>query len=97
MKNAIQKAIEGGFKHQPSKSYNYYLTMCNTLFWQCLGKSLRWKKWIKLGGMELDEPVSPKQQMFLRPAWLYHWHSFIDHLAEDKDPELFFNKLINKK
>lgn len=29
-------------------------------------------------------------------AWLHHWHRFIDHLAEDKDPESFFTELLRE-
>lgn len=28
------------------------------------------------------------------PDWKYHWHSFIDYLAEGKDAESFFNELL---
>lgn len=29
-------------------------------------------------------------------SWLYQWHRFIDHLAENKDPNDFFNSLLSK-
>jgi hypothetical protein len=28
------------------------------------------------------------------PSWLYHWHRFIDHLAEGKNAEEFFSNLL---
>ena len=27
-------------------------------------------------------------------AWRFHWHRFIDHLAEGKSPDDFFNQLL---
>lgn len=28
------------------------------------------------------------------PLWLYHWHCFIDHIAEGKNPDDFFKELL---
>jgi hypothetical protein len=28
-------------------------------------------------------------------SWQYHWHRFIDHLAEGKTPEDFFRELLD--
>lgn len=53
MKEAIQKAIEGGYvnqmiyNHYDNNMISYlnfsYLVFLDPLFWQCLGKSLGWK------------------------------------------------------
>jgi hypothetical protein len=69
-------------------------------FWIGLGKAMGWvhvrctkcnvdvRPW---GECECDEEeVMPK----LQEAWLYHWHRFIDHLAEGKDTESFFEQLL---
>lgn len=31
-----------------------------------------------------------------QPEWRYEWHSFIDYLADGKDIESFFEKLLKK-
>lgn len=37
-----------------------------------------------------------KEGVFAGKAyWLWGWHDFIDHLAEGKDADSFFNKLLN--
>jgi hypothetical protein len=38
------------------------------------------------GGVHVDCPKSK--------LWLVNWHRFIDHLAEGKDAESFFNELL---
>lgn len=51
------------------------------LFWQALGKGLGWT-W------EGEHETGI-------PAWNRVWHSFIDHLAEGKDINSFFEELTN--
>lgn len=134
MKEAIQKAIEGGFvldneigkdttewgcekehiwikylkrhydrwnnKESWTKEYKYipYEPMfIDPLFWQALGKSLGWGNSFGFiqtsdtgeisGWLESDSAGTVYQ-------WQYHWHRFIDHLAEGKDAESFFKELI---
>ena len=54
-------------------------------FWQALGKGLGWKDpQVK----EEDLPVG------YRPWWLEYQHRFIDHLAEEKEPNDFFKELL---
>lgn len=87
MKNALIKAMEGGyeykgFDHDGSirPTANPELCLLDKDFWVCLGKSLGWGK----------------DEQFLKDwgeEWLYHWHGFIDHLSQGKDPEDFFNNL----
>lgn len=48
------------------------------LFWQCLGKAMEWKKSIFRNGEMLPN------------TWLSNWHRLIDHLAEGKTIESFF-------
>jgi len=76
------------------------------LFWQSLGKAMeredrRWGfetchkgcQWYTDGeGCSDDLPPREKRS----PMWKYQWHRFIDHLAEGKDAESFFeNTLTN--
>lgn len=58
------------------------------LFWQALTKSL------SLGqGCGFEKcPVIGQH----KSCWLKVWHRFIDHLAEGKDTESFFNNLFTK-
>lgn len=64
------------------------------LFWQSLGKSLGWKihkTFYHFSSKGLRSEINPK------PEWKRRWHRFIDHLAEGKDAESFFESLINVK
>lgn len=89
MKEAITKAIEGGYDEM--KFYPIWKTselgvgfhklpltgiFLDPLFWQALGKSLGWTD---------TDTVK---------IWKYNWHLFIDHLASGKDPESFFKTLL---
>lgn len=85
MEKAIQKAIEGGYsmmqweeKYMPEIYESYLL---DPLFWQAIGKTMGWEKF-----------YTP----YLRgqTEWQSNWHRFIDHLAEGKDAENFFNELL---
>jgi len=73
-------------------------------FWQSLGKSLGWerKQCFSYLGKD-DEPIvviktgrheCNKYCGTYGGIPLYHQHRFIDHLAEGKDPELFFKELL---
>jgi hypothetical protein len=81
MKEAIKKAIEGGYNvksYCENTSCNDSHALYDPLFWQALGKAEGWK------GTEEE------------PRWAEEWHSFIDHLAEGKDIELYFTNLLSK-
>lgn len=105
IKLAIQKAIEGGWngdnimlngalinpKHLSSKGTRHPADcFLDPLFWHCLGKSLGWK--------DIWEIEYRKESGYIetweRPEWHYWQYKFIDHLAENKDPGLFFEKLL---
>lgn len=104
MEKAIQKAIKGGWKkdwyfnhfnndevafgdtkqdseNNPCHYLNRGQILLDPLFWSCLGKSLGWCQ----EQAHFDSSVCK--------PWKHYWHSFIDHLAENKDPEEFFNNL----
>lgn len=94
IKLAIQKAIEGGYKHEliehwaVSGGYNggeVEKFLLDPSFWQALGKALNW--------MEFDHETIYGEKKRLR-QWLEEWHRFIDHLAENKDPNEFFKELL---
>jgi len=50
-------------------------------FWEALGKTERWASQYADDGGEYE-------------GWLANWHSFLDHLADGKDPESFFKELL---
>jgi len=90
----IKKAIEGGWdktemqiEDDQSQTIDIWeLSFLDPKVWEALGKSFGWNKYeswmrcINCGGV-LDEN-----------NWLYQWHKFIDHLANGKSAESFFEK-----
>jgi hypothetical protein len=102
MKEAIQKAIEGGYIY--TKEYNQktidwladnmlkhqHQVLLDPKFWQALGKSLGWE----LVDHKVHALAYSLGKELPNQKWLYNWHLFIDHLAEGKDPEEFFTNLL---
>ena len=76
------------------------------LFWQSLGKAMGWdRKMVVRRGMVIgnfmcedkgqirfEGPEMGCGMDYLNP-WVYYWHRFIDHLAEGKDAESFFEAI----
>ena len=76
-------------------------------FWQSLGKALGWNKYrCDICGRDQDHcnkevynslKDKPNEKVVcisrLIPAWFYHWHRLIDHLAEGKTIESYFKTL----
>lgn len=89
-----------------SKKY-YEKYLLDPLFWQALGKSLGWNKTeyheskgievIAVGKHKCNQKCSPRLNYYgvewVGEVWKFHWHRFIDHLAEGKDVEEFFTNL----
>jgi hypothetical protein len=62
-------------------------------FWRCLEKGLGWES----EELYIRKNLSfPEGEGITQEGWLYHWHSFIDHLATKKDPEQFFKEILKK-
>lgn len=102
IQETITKAIEGGWNAgKEVKIQTYYKRLptvsvgdlgedgeflrtqeylLDPLFWQSLGKAMGWET-------QFDEDKGFNHQ------WQYEWHRFIDHLAEGKDAESFFESL----
>lgn len=68
--------------------------MMDPLFWQALGKAEGWKKEIRLGKCNHPDCDGSGCDMPGTGDWKYQWHKFIDHLAENKDIDSFFNDLL---
>ena len=60
------------------------------LFFQALGKAMGWEKVIKTHVTDSGNKLVP---VFI-PSWHYQWLRFIDHLAEGKQVDDFFNDLL---
>lgn len=83
MKEAISKAIEGGYPWKGRGRLKIgagreYQILLDPLFWSSLGKALGWRETII-------------------PMWIQKWHDFIDHLAEGKNAESFFTALLTNR
>ena len=66
-------------------------TFLDPEFWQALGRALGWENnVITVRAVENGRPTIVTRAGH---HWLYYWHRFIDHLAERKTPELFFDNL----
>lgn len=84
MEKAIKKAIEGGWKYEensPTENLYKWKVVCDPLFWSSLGKAEGWDK-------EINEGTGHFQD------WGWHWHRFIDHLANGGTVDDFFNNLL---
>lgn len=92
MKEAINKAIEGGWRKDfqwESVEEMLWLKekfLLDPLFWQALGKAMGWKP--------NDPNISHATQSGMERCSICLWHRFISHLAEGKDAESFFNELL---
>lgn len=68
------------------------------LFWQALGKTMGWGKRIIIERQDIETKdgrvVRSDTDAEMVPEWKFYWHRFIDHLAEGKDAESFFNQLL---
>lgn len=82
MEKALQKAKESGYKYHIANTVSLYACTLQPSFWQALGKSLGWvEMYSEAEGGRIE-------------TWPDYWHGFIDHLAEGKDAESFFNELL---
>lgn len=102
-KSVCGNCQESYLNHKPVRIGNRYCTrlpdtnkiLLDPLFWQALGKAEGWnmqkldKWWVshttKGGPYKIDNKSE---------AWLNIQHSFIDHLAEGKDADSFFESLL---
>lgn len=90
MKEAISRAIEGGYEDASISPTgvvypNENRVLLDPLFWQCLGKALGWDA----GNYSEDENS-------YKGEWEKVWHRFINHLAEGKSADEFFNSFKEK-
>lgn len=100
IQEAIEKAKKGGWQ-QPLPQFLLNSTIdtrhsfFDPAFWQALGKALGWKSdtFEHTRGSHADDFADVEPCHCGERDWLYHWHRFIDHLAEGGTPESFFATL----
>lgn len=71
----------------------FWQMVSKPLFWQALGNSLGW---FYPDGRSVAKYTNNDPKRTQKDMWLWHWHRFIDHLAEGKDIDIFFNDLLKK-
>jgi len=86
IQQAIETAIWGGWivtkdSFHKEGNYNYAAVLLKPLFWQALGKAMGWRV--------IDLGLRQSGGIY----WLDEWHRFIDHLAEGKSAESWFEGL----
>src|SRR3990167_8400630 len=98
----LKEYQEVGFKP------DMFMYLSNSLFWQALGKVEKWSKCIfcsdahkrdfKCGNCE-ETGILPKmsETKNKKGGWLFYWHNFIDHIAQGKDIDSFFEDLLTNK
>lgn len=67
-----------------SASVNEFQVFLDPAFWQCLGKAEGW-------GINKKEKYADREVYIT--GWKYHWHSFIDALADGETADEYFNLL----
>ena len=95
MEKAIKRAQEAGWHYNLSaqncdQNSNDH-TLLDPFFWQSLGKAERWEEPLKIWHITYKNSGS---EITLTSRWQNEWHNFIDHLAEGKDINSFFEELL---
>lgn len=68
--------------------------LLDPLFWQALGEGLGWDDFVfDSDGTKATEYSYELSMNGIVKGWVYKQYDFIDHLAEGKDIESFFNEL----
>lgn len=83
----------------------FHATLLNPLFWQALGKVEGWAKNEEsyickdcgVIGISDSNHMNDCPTKDRKLYWRVYWHRLIDHLAEGKDPETFFERILANK
>jgi len=81
----------------------YQEILLDLLFWRALGKAREWED--TMFPVEYQKTNGDREPLYWKgenghqytphvEGWRFHWHRFIDHLAEAKDAESFFADLL---
>lgn len=89
VQEAHDKAVEAGYF--PDKSYCEYRVLIDRQFWKSLGVALGWKErcLTRHNDSIAERELMPKEV----PEWRWKWYRFIDHLAEGKSVDSFFEEI----
>jgi hypothetical protein len=101
IQEAVKKSIEHGYSLRGIGPSGFYELLdryssdvfLDPLFWQSLGKAMGWEFVSKERKVQYTK--NHKLNSYSQ-EWLYQWHRFIDHLAEGKDAESFFENTLTK-
>ena len=109
IEKAIQKVIEGGYNGvqitddlwsgimTDSAKENYRCMFIDPLFWQALGKSMGWtgkENCSECGYIWEESCWCDREYTHSVARWRHYWHRLIDHLAEGKSAESFFEEIL---
>lgn len=110
---AIEKAKSGGYilsgdtffvidnqKNTVKNAYgegSIYKIFLDPLFWQALGNAERWSNYAVCKEDGKTQCGCTLHHYAYSKEWLYHWHSFIDTLAQGGTPDEFFEKILTDK
>ena len=108
IKTAIKLAIEGGYElplehskmgfTKEGLSHQIGTYVLDPLFWQSLGKALGKEDIFGVPlFMSFFYPKIKDREKIEKPWWHCQMICFIDHLADNKDPELFFADLLKER
>jgi hypothetical protein len=92
-KMTIEEAIKKAYpsiKSVESPEWPYQRFLLSPDFWQSLGKALGWKDGVVCAYCGF---TSCRHSAKFVEKWHFKWHRFIDHLAEGKTAEEFFETL----
>lgn len=84
----IEKAVwiaenNGGYEFNHSRK-DLKESLLDVNFWQALGKAEGWAEALQMKNV----------YGFRIKQWKHQWHSLIDHLAEGKDIDSFFEQIL---
>lgn len=112
MNEAIKLAIEAGYKASftyldyifgkmgniDMNNRELFGVFLDPLFWQALGKALNWNMGDsnKATWNTMTEHYA-KYMIVFENTPIYHWHRFIDWVAEGKNMDEFFKELMKSK
>jgi hypothetical protein len=94
----LAEVIEEDEGHSSSSTtFSYDEFFLDPLFWQSLGKGLRWEDELCSQCGKSPEKHIPRSRACpgadTIPDWLSRWHSFIDYVAKGKTVDDFFREL----
>lgn len=101
MEKAIKRAIEGGWRDDLVQAHADLHCDGNS---ECVSKDFyncdvidnNRKNFLldPLFWQALGRAEGWEDNGYEKPDWIYNWHQFIDHIAEGKDIDSYFNNLM---